>query len=165
MGLDPWWTMGAAMTRFSSQVIDSIDWSVVDTMSGTGEQFASALRSFVGCEDAERMRELWQGLEGVAFAQSTIVAAAEPLVDVLMASLADERPRFVYAWLVEALRFVLEAGSPEDPELSVRCWERAQRGVWSLVRTLNLLEPADREIALQLIESLDPRIHSWVLSD
>jgi hypothetical protein len=153
------------MTRLSSQVIGSIDWSLVDTMSGTGEQLAAAIRSFVDCEDANRMRDLWRGLEGVAFAQSTIVGAAEPLVDVLMASLADERPSFVYSWILEALRFVLEAGSPEDPELSGRCHERAQRGVWSLARTLTRLDPADRIVALQLIESLDPLVHSWVQSD
>ncbi len=149
----------------SSRVIVSIDWAAEETMTGTGEQLAAALRSFVDCREAERMRELWRGLEGVAFAQTTIVGSAEPMVDVLMASLADERPAFVYPWIVEALRFILRAGSFEDPELADRCRERARRGVWNLAGTLGRLESADYGAALELIEMLDPLVHSWVRSD
>ena len=47
-----------------------------ETMSGTGEQLASAVRDFVDSREPDRMTDLWRGIEGVAFAQTTMLKAA-----------------------------------------------------------------------------------------
>jgi hypothetical protein len=106
------------------------------------------------------MSDLWWGLEGVMFAQDTIYGAAEPAVEVLVAALADDRPQFAKAWIVEVLRSVLKGGSLDDPELSARCRDRATRGTWLLVGVSNELEGADRAAALALLEVLDPVVAS-----
>jgi len=124
--------MGTAMS-FGESVLSSIDWSDAQVLRGSGPELATSLSNFIGCDDPDRMSDLWWELEGVMFAQDTIYGAAEFGVDVLMAALADNRPQFVNAWIVEVLRAVLKGDSSEDPELLARTCGRATRGTWLLV--------------------------------
>lgn len=137
-------------------VIKSVDWSGVQALSGTGDDVAEGLRSFLTCLDADEMPLLWRGLEGPVFDQTTIGPAAGVVVDVLVASLADERPPFVHAWTLEALRFILEGGSHADPALAERCLQRARQGTWTLAARIPRLDKADRATAIYLLDLLDP---------
>lgn len=153
--------MGAAM-NFAETIVETADWSNAEVLRGTGANLAGDLLKFLGCEDAERMADLWWGLEGVVFSQDTIYGAAEPVTDVLMAALADSRPDFVKAWILEALRFILGGGSVADPELQSRCRDRARSGAWLLAAVSSELLDPDRQAVVELLEVINPSIASVV---
>ena len=145
-------------------VLQSIDWSEFEVQIGTGTDLAEALSRFIGCDDPASMHDLWRGLESshAMFAQDTVYRLAEPAVDVLLAALVDDRPRFVKMWSLEALRMTLKAGSSTDPELPERCRRRARRGVWLLV-AMSRTEAAAG--ALEVLELIDPVMAKLVRSD
>ncbi len=129
-----------------------------------GERLAVDLRAFLECSDPAEMPHLWRGIEGTAFAQTTVFEVAEPITDVLVASLVDDRPSFVHAWTLEALRFILEGGSHTDPDLPRRCMDRARMGVWALAGCIPTLDEADRSSALHLLRLLDPLAANYLES-
>lgn len=149
-------SVGLVEMKLGDSMIHSIDWSHHDVLRGDGSDLAHALESFIGCDDPSLMSDLWWRIEGVMFSQDTIYGAAEPGVDVLIAALADDRPHFVKAWILEALRSILKGGSLENPELADRCRDRAARGAWLLAAVARELNGEDREAALDLLERIDP---------
>ncbi|MEM9040209.1 MAG: hypothetical protein AAGD33_09985 [Actinomycetota bacterium] len=150
-------TLAESLTR-------STDWSRYALQRGTGDELQLALLEFISSDDSERLSELWWGLEGVIFSQNTVYRGAEPAIDVLMASLVDDRPAITRAWIIEAIRFVLSCGSIEDPELPVRCMARARLGGWLLTQLALEAQGPDRKGLLELLDLLDPGLEDLARS-
>ncbi len=145
--------------RLTEAVIEAVDWSKIEVLRGTGTDLAASLTEFVQADTSERASELWWGLEGAAFAQNTIYAAAEPTVSVMMAALAGRPPAFLRPWITEVLRFILSGESDVDPSLSERCREAAQQGVWLLVAEVGDAEEPDyKEAVLEVLALIDPAL-------
>lgn len=113
-------------------LIDSINWKEVYVLRGSGEDLANSLRRFVRARSADEAASLWEEFEGVAFAQDTIYGGAVPVVDVMLAMLADQPADFLRPWVVEVLRFILVGDSDSDPSLRIECLHRAETGRWLL---------------------------------
>src|SRR5215469_15723292 len=127
------------------RAIDEFDWATYEVCSKTGAELASVLRSFIASHNSDQARALWWGIENVAFAQNTIFGVAEPMVEVLVAALADDRPTDIRRWIIELLRFLLSGGSPTDPGLASRCRHRARLGIWLLAREAKIETGVSRE--------------------
>jgi hypothetical protein len=123
--------MGTKMS-LADLVIDSIKWSEVGVLRGSGEDLANSLRRFVRVGSTEEAASLWEELEGVAFSQNTIYGGAVPVVDVMLAVLADRPADFLRPWVVELLRFIITGDSVSDPSLRNECIYRAGAGRWLL---------------------------------
>jgi hypothetical protein len=146
---------GHAMT-FVGSVIDSIEWSSMPVLKGTGADLKDALAAFVVGPESE-MEKLWWGLEGAAFAQNTIYASAAPTVDVMMAALADGQPDFRRGWILEVLRFILAGESAHDQTLAAQCRARAERGLWLLAAETRRVEgEVTVQAVREVLELIDP---------
>lgn len=142
-------SMGESMIR-------AVDWSSHTVLSGTEDDLGSALAALLASEDPESAEATWWRIENVVFSQDTIYSAAEPTVDVVLAALADERPRFIRSWLLELLFFIMKGGSLEDPELPGRCRSRARRGLWLLAREATATSGPEQDLVMRTIEYIDP---------
>ena len=119
--------------KLSSATIESIDWSSVEVLAGTGLDLKAALSTFVQAGDSQRASDAWRGLEGSAFAQDTIYGAAVEVVDVMFAALSDGPPDELRGWILEVLRFVLRGGAENGGgQLEAACRARASLGTWLL---------------------------------
>lgn len=137
-------------------VLDEFDWEVYGTCAGPRSQdLRGRVLKFINSESSEEARQTWLTIENVAFAQNTIYPSVEPVVEVLVAALADERPEWTRMWIVELLRFILMGGSEEDPTLVARCYERARRGVWLLAKLSQEVTGENREAVLEVLDLID----------
>lgn len=148
--------------RLGEVALRSIDWSTVQTLVGPSSELGGSLAAFIGGEDENRMLEFWWGLEGIVFSQGRISEAAVPVVDVLMAALVDDRPLFVKAWILEALRFIVSGGCPDDPDLAARCLGRARAGAWLLAAVSPTLSVAERDAVVELLMVIDLAVAEFV---
>lgn len=141
------------------RVVDEFDWSAYGICGGSGAQKvrASVLKFINGESDAEA-RETWMEIENAVFVPHEIYTSAEPVVEVLVAALSDDRPRWVRLWIVEMLRFLLSFGSPEDPTLAERCRGRAAKAVWLLVGLAREETGGCREDVLEVLSLIDPDV-------
>lgn len=147
---------GVAM-GFGEFLIDEIDWDQYDVCGGgSARRLVPTLRSFINSASSEESMKLWFEIENVAFAQSTLYGAAEPVCDVAVAALADERTPNARLAIVELLRFVLSGDSLEDRGLAERCRMRVQPGVWLLALEARTASGEDRSNALEVIRLVDP---------
>lgn len=138
------------------RMIEDVDWPSFGVPSESGQGLSSALMTLLQSEDAESAEACWSRIENVAFAQETVYRAAEPTVDVVLAALADERPRFIRSWLLEVLFFIVRGGSVEDEDLPARCRQRARRGLWLLAREVAATSGPERDLVMETIEHIDP---------
>ncbi len=100
--------------------------------------------------------QIWWSFENVVISQDTVYGAAEETVGVLVAALADDRPRIVRSWIIELLFFLLKGGSLEDPSLPGRCRDRARPGLWLLAQEARVTSGPERELVLKVVASIDP---------
>lgn len=145
------------------RAIEACDWSKYGVCpGGLGSSLPSAIAAFIGSNDAKEASELWMGIENLAFAQNTIYPAADPLVEVLMAALVDDRPREVRQWIIDMLRFLLTGANPDDPDLVSRCQERGRAGLWLLAREARDETGSGRADVLNIVSIIDPdRATQW----
>ena len=142
--------------RLAEQVIDSVQWNEIQVLRGSGDDLADSLRTFVRVGSADEAAVLWETIEGVAFAQNTIYGAAVPVVDVMLAVLADPPPDFPRPWAVEVLRFIIAGDSASDPFLRRACLQRVARGHWLLAAEACRTDLADyRDALIDVLDVVD----------
>lgn len=143
--------------RLGDLVIDSIAWNEVDVLRGSGYDLAGSLRRFVVAGSAEDVASLWEELEGVAFAQNTIYGGALPVVDVMLAVLADRPHVWMRPWVIEVLRFVVTGDSDTDSSLRRECLDRARVGVWLLAaEACHADSVVYRDAVIEVVDVIDP---------
>jgi hypothetical protein len=143
---------------FGESTIESIDWSELPVLSGSGDDLAQALTKLINARAPDECERLWWRLENVAFSQNTVYGASEAAIGVALAALADDRPRFVRAWLIELLRSILQGGSTEEPELPDRCRQRARDGIWLLALEARHAAGPERDAVLEVVELIAPEL-------
>jgi len=140
----------------AERLIDSTDWGKYEICGGgPANRLAPTLRAFINSGEYADSMNLWWEIENVAFAQQTLYGAAEPVCEVAVVALADERPLNVRLSVVEVLRSVL-MGEGVDPGLAERCRERVRLGVWLLAREAGSVSGDDRLNVLEVIRLVDP---------
>lgn len=138
-------------------ILDEFEWEAYGTCAGPGSpELPGRLLKFINSESPDEARLTWLTIENVAFAQNTIYESAEPVVEVLVAALSDERPEWTQMWILELLRFILIGGNPEDPTLIERCYERARRAIWLLASLAHSVTKDNRETVLEVLDLIDP---------
>lgn len=148
------WTVGVVMP-IAEKMVRSIPWKSFTESEGEGGILAHSIGSLIAASTPDEAEEAWWGIENVAFAQDSIYAAAEPLVDVLMGALVDERPPFVREWIFEALFTIMKGDSVEDPSLQERCRSRGRRGLWLLAREAASSPATVRARLLEVVDLID----------
>lgn len=142
---------------YGERAIAAVNWHSLEISGGrTADDLPTALLTlFRSTTDAEAEQVWWNSFENKVFAQNTIYGAAEATINVLLAALADERPRLVKAWIIELLFFLLNGGSVDDPTLAERCREQARLGLWLLAQEARVASELDRDRVLDVIECID----------
>jgi hypothetical protein len=144
-------------------LIDSVKWKEVQVLRGSGEDLANSLRRFVRVRSADEAASLWEELEGVAFAQNTIYGGAVPVVDVMLAVLADQPADFLRPWVVEVLRFIIVGDAESDPLLRRECLHRAETGRWLLAAEACRTDLVDyREALIEVLDVIDESLGQMV---
>lgn len=143
---------------FGESAIAAVNWQSLEILGGTAEDLPSALLALFRCTTDAEAEQVWsKSFENKVFAQYHISGAAEATINVLLAALADERPRLVRSWILQLLFFLLKGGSDEDPTLAERCREQARLGLWLLAREAHVSSGLEQEDALEVIEIIDPQ--------
>jgi hypothetical protein len=144
------------MNNIGQAVLDSVDWSALEVWQGSGDDLRNALYAFLEAKSTEEATDRWRFLEAAAFPQGTLCGAAEPIIDVMMGALADEPSRLLRDWVLEVVRFILNGSSLEDPDVLMRCQERAKRGEWLLVSMLRRAKKeVDKEAILEVLDLIE----------
>lgn len=142
---------------YGESAVQAVNWRGAEVLRGTGDDLRAALLALFRCTTNSEAEQLWWSFENVVFSQDTIYGAAEDTVYVLLAALADDRPRVVRSWVIEILSFLLKGESLEDPSLRERCRDRARPGLWLLAHEARVTTGNERELVLQVVGSIDPR--------
>ncbi len=148
--------MGALNMGFGERAIAAVNWQSLKISGGrTADDIPAALLALFWCTTSDEAWQAWWRLENKVFAQNTIYGAAEATVNVLMAALADDRPRLVKVRIIELLFFLLNGGSDDDPTLAERCRDQARQGLWLLAQEARVANELDRDRVLDVIECID----------
>lgn len=123
--------------RLSEAVIDSTVWDEVEVLRGTGGDLAESLRRFVNASSPAEMPDLWDDLEGVAFTQNTLHDGAVPVVDVMLAVLADPSPHGSAPGPSRSFGSSGWVAPPPTPTCARSAWSEQQptAGCWQLKPT------------------------------
>ena len=142
---------------YGERAIAAVNWQALEISGGrTADDLPAALLAlFRSTTDAEAEQVWWKSFENKVFAQNTIYGAAEATINVLLATLADERPQHVRGRILELLFFLLNGGSDDDPTLAERCREQARQGLWLLAQEARVASELDRDRVLDVIECID----------
>lgn len=147
---------------YGERAIAAVNWQSLEIQGGTADDLPAALLAlFRSTTDAEADQAWWR-FENKVFAQNTIYGAAEATVNVLLAALADERPRLVRSWILQLLYFLLNGGSDDDPTLAERCRDQARLGLWLLAQEARVTSGLEQEGVLILIDLIDPNRAKFV---
>jgi hypothetical protein len=142
---------------YGESAIEATDWRNAKVLRGTGDDVPAAVLALFRSTTNAEAEQVWWSFENVVFSQDTIYGAAEETINVLVAALADDRPRLVRSWIIELLFFLLKGGSREDPSLPGRCRDQARPGLWLLAQEARVTGGRERELVLKVVESIDPR--------
>lgn len=141
---------------YGERAIAAVNWQALEIQGGTADDLPAALLALLrSTTEAEAEQVWWKSFENKVFAQNTIYGAAEATINVLLAALADDRPRLVRSWILELLFFLLNGGSDEDPTLAERCRNQACLGLWLLAQEARVASELDRDRVLDVIECID----------
>ena len=132
--------------------IARVDWTSFVTATGPATGIGDALRALLGAADAEQASEAYWRLENHVVVQGELFGAAEPCAAVLVAALADPRPRHVRIAALELLFQVVTGAPSGGGDLAERCKARAREGLWLLIREA---VSGEREAALDVLRELD----------
>ena len=137
----------------SDAIIDTIVWSDVEVLNGSGQELANSLRRFVQAETREEVSSLWWELEGVAFAQNTIYGGAVQTIEVMMAALADQPADFLRPWIIEVVRFIITVRLTPIRRC-FECMKKAER-TWLLAAEVCQADASEyREAVLEVLTLL-----------
>jgi hypothetical protein len=149
---------------YGESAIKAVNWRAVKVLRGTGDDLPAALLALFRSTTNAEAEQAWWNFENVVFSQDTIYGAATEIIEVLLAALADDRPRLVRSWIIELLFFLLKGGSLEDPSLPGRCRDQARLGLWLLAQEARATSGRERELVLRVVESIDLR-HARLIRD
>jgi hypothetical protein len=149
--------MDKTRMKLAEQLIEAIDWPSYHLGTTDAGEVGSVLNHLLESRDDAEAVQIWQDhIENNIFVQNTIFSVAEPIIDVLIAALLDERPEHVRSMVTELLLFMLNGASLEDQDLNRRCHERARMGLWVFLREVKLDGEDQKSFALEILELLDP---------
>lgn len=118
--------------------VERVRWGEFRTVSGDAHEVAAALRALLAAKTPEEASAAYWQLENQVVVQGTVFEAAEPVVGVLVAALAETRP-FCVRVAALGLLFQILAGAPSQSDnlasvdLVDRCRRRARDGLWVLI--------------------------------
>ncbi|WP_440531912.1 hypothetical protein [Variovorax sp. YR566] len=152
------------MIDFASIECSRIDWQRYEEIQGRADSIPSALQSLLNAsmEDAEKY---YWGMENHVVVQGQLFSAAEPALQVLIASLLNVRPRHTKIDVLELIFQIvaaatLEATSDEYRELQCRIRLRALEGMWVFYGELN---GEHFEAASEILNLIDqPRLKCFI---
>jgi len=147
---------------YGESAIAAVNWQALEIQGGTAHDLPNALLALFRSTTSDEAWQAWWRFENKVFAQNTIYEAAEATVNVLLAALADDRPRLVRNWIIELLFFLLNGGSDDDPTLAERCRDQARQGLWLLAQEARVRSDPDWERVLDVIECIDPQRADFV---
>jgi hypothetical protein len=137
--------------------IDRVNWANLTEATGSAERIGAALRELLAAATPEEASDVYWKLENHIVVQGELFEAAEASTSVLVAALADERPRHIRIAALELL-FQILSGQPSEskqtptrPDLADRCRARAREGLWLLIRELVVGERAAATDVLELL--------------
>jgi len=143
----------------AEQEIGRISWSQLLDSSGSAANMPVALLKLINAATAEQVQIAYWQLENFVVVQGQLFEVAEYVVPVLMASLLDNRPRYVKIGVLELLLQIV-SGQPDEDEivsnnktLSEKCKRKAQEGMWLLYKELS---SGEKNAAREVLEQLDP---------
>lgn len=154
--------MGALTMGFGESAIAEVNWHVLEIQGGTADDLPAALLALFRSATEDEAWQAWWRFENTVFAQNTLYGAAEATIYVLMAALADDRPRLVRDWIIELVRFMLNCGSVDDPTLEERCRDQVRLGLWLLAQEARVTSGLVREPVLEVMEIIDPQRADFV---
>jgi len=138
--------------------IDRIHWSRLREVSGSAENIPSALNELFSALTPSDVEIAYWKLENHVVVQGQLYEVAQFVVPVLLAALAEERPRHVRICILELL-FQIVSGEADETELRVgnidlvtECRARAREGLWILYRELVF---GEREAAREVIDVIE----------
>jgi hypothetical protein len=140
--------------------IELVDWAQFTELDGPGGDIGNRLRALLDAGSSDAAGDAYWRLENHVVAQNELFDSAEPTVSVIVAALADERPRYVRIALLDLLYLILTA-SPSAaikarcPDLVERCHARAREGLWLLVREAAVGAQGSARDVLELLGELD----------
>jgi hypothetical protein len=144
------------------------DWSAVREAAGSAEAIPDAIRSLLTAPGPEDVGAPYWELENHVVLQGQLFEAAAVLVPVLLAALADERPRHVRIALLDLL-FQIVSGEPHVEEiergnidLTEMCRARAREGLWVLYREFLVGERDAARDVIELVETDSARVMAFL---
>ena len=139
---------GAGEMGIAELEIARVDWASESDISGDASRIGTALTGLLAASNAEDATAAYWQLENRVVAQGELFPVAAAAVSVVMAALADPRPRYVRILLLELLIQILSGEESEETrtrygEVRQECVLRATEGYWLLVREFSagLAEP------------------------
>lgn len=134
-------------------IVENTDWSVLREATGTSEDVGRALAQLIDAPTAERATEAYWRIENHAVVQGELFEVAEACTSVLVAALADTRPRHVRVSTLDLLFQILSGdrtpSGAAPPDIVERCRRAAREGLWGLVREA---VAGEREAAWDVLE-------------
>lgn len=144
------------------KILDSTDWSEFSVLSGPATEYSTWLRRFIDADGPEQVQEIWRHIENSVFAQGGLFTAAEPSIQVLLASLIDERPEIVVLYSLDLLFHLSQPAVFGKDQLAERCLHEIEAGVWLLVRTALTGSENVRSACLEVLDLCSPTRASLV---
>ena len=132
-----WWGM-VRVAGLAERLIASTDWSSLTEANGSAVSVGAALSELLKASTPEAISAPYWKIENHAVAQGALFEVSEVCVSVLVAALAEERPRHVRIAILELLFQVLSGSrAPKESvpiDIAERCRRAAREGLWGLVR-------------------------------
>jgi hypothetical protein len=146
----------------AERLVAVTDWGTYRRLSGgPAVDVGQILTSLLTSSDPDSANVASDSLESEVAVQGNLYSAAEPVVRVLAASLADPRSRWVRLSVLD-LMFLILSGAPVRDEvergngaLRERCVDRVRESLWLLVREA-LTDPTCYRAALDVLDLVDP---------
>lgn len=137
--------------------IAHVDWARFRVPGGEARDVGDALLALLSTGSPSESKAVWGArIENKVFSQDNIEDSAEPVVEIMLAALADDRPEWIRSDVLELLFLVLNAAL-KDPRFADGCRVRAREGLWLLVREARTGPTAGaREDAVEVLHLVAP---------
>lgn len=127
-----------ANLRIAERIMQTIDWTALQTADGAGDWVRQSLERLLKAEDGVEANRAYWGIENHAFVQGELFEISDSCTCVLVASLLDPRPDWVRVAVLELLFQILSgyaSSAPNTPnDIVERCHKFAKDGLWLIVR-------------------------------
>ncbi|MET3182287.1 UNVERIFIED_ORG: hypothetical protein ABIC43_005462 [Variovorax guangxiensis] len=145
------------MMDFALIECSRIDWSKYEEAQGRADSIPLALEALLSSSIEEAEKYYWE-IENHVVVQGRLFSAAEPTLQVLIASLLNARPKHVKVDTLELIFQIVAASSAEVSneeykEMQRRVQLRALEGLWIFYRELN---GEHAEAACEVLDLIDP---------